>query len=298
MIAVESPAMATIDEALNELTAVAPRDFVKARDTVASRLRKEGAGDAAKSVAAMKRPPVSVWVVNRLAREAKDTIAALIDASDRVKDAQLNGRAPSGLSAATARQRAVLAELMRRAEAFLRDAGVHSSAELVRRIETTLMAGATDKENREALRKGRLEQDLEALGFDVFVGAPLPPRGEPSAAPAPIAQERRQAHQLAAARAEPAMGSARESERKRVELERERKRAQDAARDAEKRAEALAHIEKLRTELSAATERVREAKRHLQESMEAVRAASRSEEAAKRALAHAMQEAGARGARK
>ncbi len=171
--------MAKVDEALAELTAASPRDFVKARAALAARLKKEGASEAAETVAAMKRPPVAVWVVNRLAREAGDTIAALIEASDQVKATQLGGgSSPGALGAATTRQRRVLAELIDRALTFLREAGVRGSAELRRRIETTLMAGTSDTESRAALRKGRLERELEPLGFDVYAGTALPPRGQ------------------------------------------------------------------------------------------------------------------------
>src|SRR5262245_46410843 len=120
--------MSKVDEALVELTAVPPRDFTNARAALVARLKQEGEADAAKAVAAMRRPTMALWVVNRLALEAKDTIASLIETTDQMKSAQL-GRSGSTaeLAAATARQRALLAELSRRANTLLQDAGGRGS---------------------------------------------------------------------------------------------------------------------------------------------------------------------------
>jgi len=232
--------MARVDEALNELTAVPPRDFAKARAALVARLKQEGAADAAKTVAAMRRPTMALWVVNRLALEAKDTIEALIQTTEHMKSAQL-GRSGSAaeLAAATARQRALLAELSRRAEELLRDAGGRSSPALLRQIATTLIAGASDDETRALLRKGRLDRELEPLGFDVFGGAmpamrsdrtesPAPSSPSPARPLAPVESDRRQ--QREAERAE-----------RRAHAEQEAKR---------RREEAVAKVERLRAALN------------------------------------------------
>src|SRR5262249_30366212 len=141
------------------------------RKALVSRLEEQGATKEAKALAAMKRPSTVIWAINRLAHEAGDTIEALIQSADRMKAAQL-GRHGSGdaLSAATARQRELLSDLTRCAEATLREAGVRSSPELLRRIETTVTAAASDKSVQGTLRQGRIERELTPLGFDVFGG--------------------------------------------------------------------------------------------------------------------------------
>ena len=80
-----------------------PHDFVKARNALVARLRQEGDTTAAKAISAMKRPPVTVWAVNRLAREAADTVEELIESADRMKQAQLGHGVPTDLGAAAAR---------------------------------------------------------------------------------------------------------------------------------------------------------------------------------------------------
>src|SRR5262245_44569920 len=115
--------MSKVDQALDELTAAPPREFVQARAALVARLKQEGEEDAAKTVAAARRPTIAVWVVNRLALEAKDTIDALIETTEQMRSSQLGrGGSAAELAAATARQRGLLSDLSRRAEDFLRDA--------------------------------------------------------------------------------------------------------------------------------------------------------------------------------
>src|SRR5262245_24574349 len=183
--------MARADEPRDELADVPPHDFVKARDALVARLRQEGDTTAAKAISAMKRPPVTVWAVNRLAREAADTVEELIESADRMKQAQLGHGGATDLGAAAARHRAVLGKLARKTEAMLGDAGLRSSAELLRRTETTLTAAASDKDQRAALRKGWLEQELAPVGFEVFGGAmPTPRAADTTGSPAPTADRR------------------------------------------------------------------------------------------------------------
>src|SRR5262245_22770382 len=88
--------MGRADEPRDELAEVPPHGFVKARDALVARLRQEGDTAAAKAVSAMKRPPVTVWAVNRLAREAADTVEELIESADRMKQAQLGHGGATG----------------------------------------------------------------------------------------------------------------------------------------------------------------------------------------------------------
>ncbi len=269
--------MSSVDEALDELTAVSPRDFAKARAALVARLKQEGAQDAAKTVAAMRRPTLALWAVNRLAFDARDTIDALIKTTQQMKAAQL-GRSGSAaeLAAATARQRALLAELSRRAEDLLRAAGGRGSPALLRQIATTLIAGASDDDTRELLRKGRLDRELEPLGFDVFGGAMPAMRSDRVETHAPSSP----APSRPVATVEPDRRQHREAERaeRRAQAEQEAKR---------RRAEALAEVERLRGELDQAIDRVARAKEDMKRSAEAVRDAMRAESAARRVLADA-----------
>src|SRR5262245_5882029 len=106
------------------------------------------------------RPTVALSVVNRLAREDDDTVAAFIDATDRVKAAQLgHDGSAADLRSATARQRQVLGTLMRRAEGVLHERSARVSAALLRRIERTLTTAASNPETRSSLRKATVEHE-------------------------------------------------------------------------------------------------------------------------------------------
>jgi hypothetical protein len=289
----EDATMAKGDEAQYELADVPPHDFVKARNALVARLQKDGDTAAAKAVAAMKRPPVTVWAVNRLSRDASDTVEELIESADRMKQAQLgHGGAATDLGAATARHLSVLGKLARRAETMLGSAGIRSSGELLRRIETTLTAAASDKDLRAALRKGRIEQELAPLGFEVFGGA-LPARRPADAGNSSSTSERR----LSVVRPEPAKRAtpdrAEARSEARVAAAEEAKRQREAARAeaARRRADAEAEIERLRQDVRAASTEVSQANEQLKQSTAAVRAARLAEKAARDALDAALRRA-------
>jgi hypothetical protein len=286
--------MAKADEAQDELADVPPHEFVKARNALVARLQKDGDTAAAKAVAAMKRPLVTVWAVNRLARESSDTVEELIESADRMKQAQLgHGGAATDLGAATTRHRAVLGKLARRAQTMLGSAGIRSSAELLRRIETTLTAAASDKDLRAALRKGRIEQELAPVGFEVFGGATPAPR----AADATVSSAHTSNRRLSVVKPQPAEhGTQSRTETRseaRVAAAEEAKRRREAAADEarRRRAEMEAAIERLRDDVRAASIKVSEANEQLRQSTAAVREARLAEKAARDAMDAALKRA-------
>src|SRR4029453_1473662 len=57
------------EQAGDELFGLPPEEFVAARDDLARRLKREGDAKAAARIKALRRPPLSAWAVNRLARQ-------------------------------------------------------------------------------------------------------------------------------------------------------------------------------------------------------------------------------------
>ena len=80
-------------------------EFVKARDTLAKELRKAGKTEAADEVKALRKPSVSAWTVNQLARRYPQELKALVKTGD-VSDEALRA-----LLAVTARVVAVVARI-------------------------------------------------------------------------------------------------------------------------------------------------------------------------------------------
>jgi hypothetical protein len=261
--------MLTLDDVLTQLATAPPAEFVRERNALVARLTKLGQKAAAARVKTVPKPTVSVWAVNRLARETPKGVERLITASARMRAAQLGG---GDLRAARASYQAALAHLSERAAAILREPGLGASQQVLLRVETTLTAAAAARELRPVLRQGRLERDLAARGFEVFTGEKLPPARDQAKSPAVKAGAAREA----SAEESPAQSSARiaPAERQAARLSKAR---EDLAR-------VEAEVVRRRERLTAASERVRQLRQGLQEAMRAEAKASKDEGAAAKAL--------------
>jgi hypothetical protein len=155
-------------QAGDELFGLAPEEFVAARDELARRLKREGDAEAAARVKALRRPPLSAWAVNRLAREQGPALAPLLAAGERLRaatQAALAGEGAAELRAAAMAEREAVAGLVRATLELLREAG-HPATDATRdRVAATLHAAAASPEAAELVRHGRLTADLDPSGF-------------------------------------------------------------------------------------------------------------------------------------
>jgi hypothetical protein len=152
----------------DELFGLPPEEFVAARDELARRLRREGEAEAAKRVKALRRPPLSAWAVNQLARGPEGGLGELLAAGERLRaahQAALAGEGAAELRAAAKAEREVVAALVLAALELLREAG-HPTTEATRdRVAATLHAAAASPEAAELVGGGRLTADLDPSGF-------------------------------------------------------------------------------------------------------------------------------------
>lgn len=156
---------ANVDELVDAVLAATPKEFVRARNQAAARLKQAGDKAGAARVRALRRPPPSVWAINQLAHREPDAIEELLDAGAALVAAEQRALAgDSGNFLADARaERQRVAALARRAEAILAEAGQRASATSARRIAQTLQAVAiSDDDTRATLRAGRLTEDLQS----------------------------------------------------------------------------------------------------------------------------------------
>src|SRR5215510_10202149 len=160
----------TAAHALERLYAVTPKEFTRARNSLAAELRKSHDADAARVVASLRRPSAPLWAVNQLARHARAPLERFLEAVDRLRRTQLSD--PRGAMAAMRAERAQLEALVARAEQALTAAGYAASADARRRIGDTLLGAAADRQHADALAHGRLTEELHAPGFDALTGAP------------------------------------------------------------------------------------------------------------------------------
>jgi hypothetical protein len=155
-------------QAGDELFGLPPEEFVAARDELARRLRREGDAEAAKRVKALRRPPLSAWAVNQLARGRGPGLDALLAAGERLRaahQAALAGEGAAELRAAARAEREAVAGLVKAAMALLGEAGHATTDATHDRVAATLHAAAANPEAAELVRHGRLTADLDPSGF-------------------------------------------------------------------------------------------------------------------------------------
>jgi hypothetical protein len=257
----------------DELFGLPPEEFVAARDEVARRLRREGDAEAARRVKALRRPSLSAWAVNQLARSQQRALEGLLAAGERLRaahQAALAGGDAADLRAATRAEREAVAGLVSAALDRLREAG-HPTTETTRdRIAATLHAGAASPEAADLVRHGRLTADLDPSGFGAAPGGPAAAPGRPAAGAEVDGDRAAAAEDDAAARRarRAAAVAARDDARKRARL------AADQAVLATRQAERLGRL---------ADQAEREARRARSTAAAAIEAASTARERATRA---------------
>ncbi|HZC99735.1 MAG TPA: hypothetical protein VFA46_05945, partial [Actinomycetes bacterium] len=106
-------ALLDVDTEIGRLYELPPEGFVAARDELRRRLRDSDRA-AAERVRRLRRPTVAAWAVNQVARRRPELVAELVEAGDRLRQAQrraLSGLRDSGLRAAAAQRRELLDRL-------------------------------------------------------------------------------------------------------------------------------------------------------------------------------------------
>ena len=204
------------DREIDRLFALPLAEFTSARNDTVKRLKKAGEDEAAERVAALTKPSVPVWTINQLARQDKAAMRALLDAAAKLRKAQeraLAGGDPEALREAQRNERDALRDLTQRAEGILEQAGRPASRPVLERIRSTLGAAALADPTRDALKAGRLTDEVEMSGFDALAGIEPAPR-KPGQPRDELAERRKQ----------------------KAEREREHRRLEKNARDLEARA--------------------------------------------------------------
>ena len=155
-------------------------EFVERRSALAAQARAAGDASAAKSIAGLRKPTRSAWVVNRLIRSDPGVTSRLTGLGDEFRAAQgsLDGAAIRELST---RRRQLIAELSRQAFAV---SGLPSPPAALRdEVTATLGAALADPQVAGQLAAGTLERAAHADGFG--------PAGAPVLTPVPSAGGRR-----------------------------------------------------------------------------------------------------------
>jgi hypothetical protein len=159
-------AVPNLEQELDWLYSLPLEEFTKARNDLASRLKRAHQGEAAAAIRALRKPATVAWVANQLARSEPKQVAALLETGERIRETQqrtLAGDATAEeLADATNAERAAIRSLLTSARAALGDRG---TAAVLDRLGQTLRAAAIDELGRELLERGRLTEELKAVGF-------------------------------------------------------------------------------------------------------------------------------------
>jgi hypothetical protein len=239
-----------LDE-LERLLGLPLDEFVAARTEAAKRLRKEGRPEEAAELASLRKPTAAVWAVNQAARREPGDVRALVRAADAVRKDPAGGERDF---------RAALRDVVRDAEAALREAGRPPSDDTVRRIGTTAHAAAATQPD--ALVRGVLLEELEPSGFEAMAGM-APPKPKPPAREKPPAK--------AGAGASATAKRKEEAAAKRDRVAAARRELAEARAEARRLEREAASAERAAKEARAEAERAEEAVRRAEERLDAGR---------------------------
>jgi hypothetical protein len=157
------------DDEIGALYALPLGEFTAARNELAKR-RKDP------EIRKLAKPTVAAWAVNRLVRQEPELVDELLEHGAALQEQTLRG-AVDAVRDTQRREREAVRALVARAGALLQKDGHRPSAQTLERVAATLTAGAQTESGREALRGGRLTEELEPSGFEALAGMAPAGRG-------------------------------------------------------------------------------------------------------------------------
>jgi hypothetical protein len=175
------PSLASV---ARELYALDPADFTAARNARARELKPTDA-PLATQVAALKKPSPAAWVVNLLARENTEDLAALLGLGEQMRAAQ-DQLDRDELRRLGGQRRSAVAALTRSGADIAAGHGHPPTGGVLSEVEQTLQAATSDATASAAVASGLLVKPLQAVGYEPvdLDGAVAVPDLEPWTAPA------------------------------------------------------------------------------------------------------------------
>lgn len=159
----------------DDLYALSLGDFIAARNALAKRLKVQGRGDEAGEVARLRKPPLTAWALNQVARHHKSLVQDVLSTGRQLKESMaqtLEGDRTGYADAREAERRAIDLALEQAVRCHTA-AGRPPTDEAKQRMAETLRAATVEDDVAELLRRGALDSDKSAVGFG-FGLAPTP----------------------------------------------------------------------------------------------------------------------------
>ena len=283
--------MSKLEDEIDALFKLPLADFTTARNTLASRLKKEQRSNDAERVKLLAKPSISAWTVNQLYWNYRDEFDNLISTAKRFGPARIAAKA-AGMRDSLDARREALTELSDLATALLRDAGHSPTQDTARRIVTTLEAMSAYSLLPDGPTPGRLSQDLDPPSFDSLASLmSAPAKAETAITPArkagakaPTTDNVRRLEEFRKAKITAAKMSLQDAKKALSEararaqnLDAAQKKANTEVREAEKhRREAVQRLEKATAASEDATRRVQNIAAEVQEVAKTIEEAKRT----------------------
>lgn len=227
-----------LERELDRLYELPLDEFTSARDETVKRFRADGRRELADQVKQLRKPTVSVWLVNRLAHQRALDVQRLLKAGEALTKSQAEAASRNAVDRFTEARLEEQHALERLADAARELAErEHVGASGFERAIQTLRAASLTAEGRELLKRGRLTEELQPPGFDALTPGAAPTRRARPAKPSKRKDDRRRVVKEARERVAQLRSEERELVKAARAAQREAERAETAAAALRKRAE-------------------------------------------------------------
>jgi hypothetical protein len=255
-----------LDEAVDQLYAGTPDDFMARRTALAAEAKESGDKALAKQITGLRKPTRSAWLVNLVARAEPNQVAELRELGPALQQAQQQ-MAGDELRRLSRQRRTMIDSLARRAAELGAEHGYDPPDSAVQEVSQTLQAALADPAVADVVLAGRLHQAVTYGGFGPDDLAPALAASVPATTP--------DSGRRAETKKEPDEAESRAAAAEKVKQAREEAdAARAAAEEAEAAAEeATAHADELADQVESLRQQLRETEAAEREAREQARAA-------------------------
>ena len=155
-----------LDTAVDALYTRPLDEFITARDAAVRQAADDGDRLGAERIKRLPKPSVAAWVINHVARDHPEEVAALADLGDELRAATAD-RDRGRIRALDHLRRERTEGLVRTVREAGEVGGRPVSAAVLDRLTETLTAAVMDPDAAEAVRAGRLSRALQHVGFGI-----------------------------------------------------------------------------------------------------------------------------------
>ena len=232
-------------------------EFTAGRNALAKRLKSQGRVEEAQQVEALRKPPLTAWALNQVARNHEKLVEEVLHSGRQLHDAmsQTFEGDRAGFAVAREAERSAIEAGAEAGAQYLAAAGHRPGEDARQKMTETLRSATIDDDTANLLQRGVLDADKTAVGFGF---GPVPSIGDEAVRPRQSGRKTARSERSDSARQ-------RQLERRRNDLSTEVERLAERMRAAHRMAdEAGREADRLAKQAAAADDEVADARRRLQ----------------------------------